>query len=100
MRSLAVLLLSIAVLGGGLAACGSSTGNLAAGAACHASSECGPDLVCDFSQSPAVCAANGPLPADAAVIDGRPVPMPDAKPVVIDASVPDADLPDSDMDAM
>jgi hypothetical protein len=99
MRSL--LLACAAFVLGGVGACGSSTGSLAAGQVCHASSECGPDLVCDFSQQPAVCAANGPLPADAAAIDGRPIPTPDAKPGTPDASPPDADLPDADLpDAM
>ena len=96
------LLLLLAVAAG---ACGSSVGNKAAGEACHASSECGPDLVCDFSRMPAVCADQGPAPADAAVIDARPgtpdaPPKPDAPPVTIDASAPDANVDASPIDAM
>jgi hypothetical protein len=105
MRSLLLLL----VLGAG--ACGSSVGNKAAGEACHASSECGPDLVCDFSRTPAVCASQGPAPADAPEIDARPgatdaAPKPDAPPkpdaaAAIDASPPDAgDIDASPVDAM
>ena len=86
----------LAMLSGlALAGCGSSTGSLTAGEACHASSECGPDLLCDFSQQPPVCAGQGPPPADAAVIDGRPIPTPDAKP-----GTPDARPPDATVDAM
>jgi hypothetical protein len=71
--------------------------------------------VCDFSQSPSVCATQGPAPADAAEIDARPgaadaAPKPDAAskpdaaptpdaPDVIDAAPPDATV-DAAVDAM
>ncbi|HTJ45740.1 MAG TPA: hypothetical protein VL463_26740 [Kofleriaceae bacterium] len=94
-----------------LGACGSSVGSKLAGEACHASSECGADLVCDFSKSPPVCASMGQLPPDASGPDAKPgtpdakpppdakLGTPDAKPTpdasVPDASVPDAALPDA-----
>ena len=98
MRSLLLLLF--------LGACGTSVGSKLAGETCHASSECGADLVCDFSKSPPICASMGQLPPDAAGPDAKPgtpdaKPAPDAKPVVIDAAVPDASLPDASLpDAM
>lgn len=78
----------------------------AAGEGCTASSECAAGLLCDFGQSPPVCAGNstvadaaGPGPdaprlpdADPAAPDAAPVP--DAQ-VVPDAAVPDAALPDA-----
>jgi len=95
------------ILGLGLGACGGSP-NLAAGQACHASSECGPGLLCDFSQNPPVCAMEGPPPADAAP-DANPnapdaAPTPDAATPTPDAPVPDAAIdaapPDAMIDAM
>jgi hypothetical protein len=95
MRTLPIVLMlglgGVGVASIQLGACGSPGGSKVAGEACHASSECGPTLVCDFSQTPAVCAGQGPSPPDAAVIDGRPgaadaKPKPDG-PVVYDAHV-------------
>jgi hypothetical protein len=91
-------------LGLGLGACGGPP-DLAAGQTCHASSECGPGLLCDFSQDPAVCAMAGPPPADAAP-DANPfqpdaAPTPDAAPGTPDAPpTPDAAVPDAAVDAM
>jgi hypothetical protein len=73
-------------------ACNGTTDSLAAGEACHSSSECGPGLVCDFNASPAVCAGNlTPIP------DGAP-PPPDAPPGTPDAPPP-PDAPPGTPDA-
>ena len=97
----------------GFVACKGS-GGLTAGEECHSSSECGAGLVCDFGQTPPVCASEltqGP-PDAAPAIDGEPGPdavpgTPDAPPApdappgtpdaapVPDAAVPDAALPDA-----
>jgi hypothetical protein len=101
--------------GVGLLACREGSGTLAAGQECHGASECGPGLVCDFGQTPAVCA--GALTTPTPMIDGAPgmpdaPPTPDAPPGTPDAApdaplpppdaaVPDAALPDADLpDAM
>jgi hypothetical protein len=115
MRSVPILLV-LGILGASgvaavqLGACGSAIGSKAAGEACHASSECGPDLVCDFSKDPAICATMGEPPADAAPIDAKPgapdaAPKPDAKPGTPDAkpTPPDANVDatvDATVDAM
>ncbi len=98
-------------------ACNGTSGSLTEGQACHSSSECAAGLVCDFGQSPAVCAGNltpgepdaapGPdsppgTPDAAPMIDATPgtpdaPPMPDAPPPPIDAEVPDAPLPDAEV---
>src|SRR5262245_43173309 len=78
-----------------LGACGNAIGSKAAGESCRASSECGADLVCDFSKTPAICASMGPLPADAPY-DASPF-RPDAGPP--DARPPDARPPDASIDA-
>jgi hypothetical protein len=96
MRSPTLLLVLMAALG----ACGSSVGQKAVGETCNASTECGPNLVCDFSQMPAVCAANGPLPADAGVPDAFMLPQPDAKPGPVDAPPPSDAPVDASPDAM
>lgn len=73
----------------------------AAGEACFATSECGAGLLCDFGQSPALCAGEGTggNPADAAPpgadggnpADAAPPGMPDA--AQPDASQIDAAIP-------
>jgi hypothetical protein len=90
-------------------ACNGTTGSLNAGEACHSSSECAAGLVCDFGQSPPVCAGNltvvpdgapepdGPDGPDAAPQPDAPPGTPDAAPDATpppDAAVPDAALPD------
>lgn len=77
----------------------------AAGEECVATSECDDGLVCDFGQTPAVCAEftteppdAGPPPPDGPPgIDAPPNPIdaaaPDAMP--IDAAPPDAAPPDA-----
>jgi hypothetical protein len=90
-----MLLLSIAA---SLGACGVSTGQKTAGETCNASTECGPDLVCNFAAMPPTCAANGPLPADAGVPDAFMPKQPDAKPGTPDAA-PTPDAPPPPVDA-
>ena len=59
MRTGLILLVSGVLAAGAaavqLGACGDSIGSKAAGESCFASSECGADLVCDFSKTPATC---------------------------------------------
>ena len=89
------LLLSLFVLAA--ASCGGPSLK-AAGEQCSGSSECELGLVCDFGQSPAVCASNTTVP-DAA--PGAPDARPDAaRPVdaAVDAAV-DASV-DATVDAM
>jgi hypothetical protein len=85
------------------AACGNPAAKQA-GDTCVASSECAAGLVCDFGQTPAVCAgsvtvdareidAPADAPTDAAEIDAREI---DAR--VIDAAVIDAPI-DAPVDA-
>src|SRR5262245_36586771 len=100
MRSTGVLALI-----GLLAACNGTSGSLAVGETCHSSTECAAGLVCDFNQTPAVCAGNlTPLPEagvepDAPDVDAAPAidapPVPDAKPGTPDAGKPDAGPPDA-----
>ena len=105
MRSRRVVVLGALALlvGAAIWACNGTTGSLAAGEPCHSSSECGPGLVCDFGQTPAVCAGNLTQPPDADLTpdadlpDAAPTPdtppgTPDAAP---DANVPDAGVPDA-----
>jgi hypothetical protein len=85
-----------------LAACGGGGGKLA-GEACIASSECGADLLCNFAQTPSVCAPSGPPPADAAA-DADPtrpdaMPVPDAAPGAPDARPDATSAPDANVDA-
>ena len=85
-------------------ACNGTNGSLAAGDACHSSTECGPGLVCDFNASPAVCAGNltvipdgAPLPPDAPPGTPDAAPVPDAPPGTPDARpLPDAPPPPPD----
>lgn len=89
--------LPLAVLG-----CGGGADKLA-GEACTASSECGPNLLCDFSKTPAVCATSGPIPADAAP-DADPtrpdaMPVPDAPPGAPDGRPDATPTPDANVDA-
>jgi hypothetical protein len=121
MRRRRVVLTLVLAAAAACGACNGTSGSLTAGDECHSSSECGTGLVCDFNQTPAVCAGNlSPLPeagpepdapeveADAG-IDAAPQPdappgTPDAAPVDAsppdappkpDAAVPDAALPDA-----
>ena len=117
-RHRVVLAAALASLGLGsfglFVACNGTNGSLAAGDACHSSSECGPGLVCDFNQSPAVCAGNlTPLPdaappapdappgtPDAAPVPDAPPGTPDARPLPDAPPPPDAaPLPDAPPDA-
>jgi hypothetical protein len=106
MRSRTLLLMLMVAAGAAVVACGTSTGQKTLGETCNASTECGPDLVCNFAAMPAVCAANGPLPADAGIPDAFMLPKADAKPGPVDA-MPTADAmptddaaPDATVDAM
>jgi len=108
-----------ALLFAGAMACGGSSAKQA-GETCVASSECGDGLVCDFGQTPAVCASmgtidaaeldadpslidaaeldaaqtDGPAPIDARVIDGAtPIDAPMIDAPMIDAPLIDAELP-------
>ena len=54
------------------------------GAECFASSECGPNLVCDFGADPHVCASMG-TPVDPGSADAATGPQPDADPSAPDA---------------
>ncbi|MBP6632811.1 MAG: hypothetical protein KBG28_14245 [Kofleriaceae bacterium] len=84
------LLLSLFVLAA--ASCGGPSLK-AAGEQCSGSSECELGLVCDFGQSPAVCASNTTVP------DAAP-PRPDADPAAPDAGIDAAPgAPDARPDA-
>jgi hypothetical protein len=101
--------LAAAVVAAAAWACKGSTGSLQAGEECHGSSECAPGLVCDFGQTPAVCAGNLTVPPDASPLPDAPPdqpdapPTPDAPPGTPDAAptpdaplaMPDAPLPDA-----
>ena len=97
----AALLLSTGVL---VWACNGTSGSLTEGEACHSASECGPGLVCDFGQSPAVCSGNltqlpdaSPDEPDASPETPDATPVPDAPPGTPDAApVPDAPPPPPD----
>lgn len=79
----------------GLSACGGGALK-AAGEPCTASSECAPKLLCDFGQTPAVCASDGTsVAADAARGPDADPAVPDAAAGAPDASPPDAPLPDA-----
>lgn len=100
---------------GGLGACGGGALK-AAGEPCVASAECAEGLVCDFGQSPAVCAGNVTVDAaridavdepvdaaepdaattDGAAIDARPVDAAMADAAMIDAAMIDAAEPDAE----
>jgi len=83
-----------------VAGCGGSDLK-ASGEPCVASSECGPGLVCDFGQQPAVCAPNATVPPDGPLVDAPPPPdgpppdglVPDAPPPPPDAPPPPPDAP-------
>src|SRR5262245_58462637 len=107
---LAALLISFGSIAVLVWACNGTTGSLNAGEVCHSSSECGMGLVCDFNQSPAVCAGNLTVLPDAMEVpdappgtpDAPPVPdappgtpdaRPDAPPMPPDAALPDAPPP-------
>ena len=96
----------VGVVGVAVSGCGDRALK-ASGEACSASSECVPGLLCDFGQSPPICAGNStvadasppgpdgpPVPdADPALPDAPPVP--DATPDEPDAALPDAAQPDA-----
>lgn len=88
-----------------LAGCGGAD-KFQAGEECVATSQCASGLICDYGQTPHVCATEGTDIPDAApgAPDGAPAPdstpgapdanppPPDANPVVPDAGPPDAML--------
>ena len=88
----------------GVWACGGGGGGLSMGEQCNASSQCAAGLVCDFAQTPPVCAGNLSF-ADASVEPDAPpgtpdaTPAPDSPPGTPDAApTPDAlGTPDADL---
>jgi hypothetical protein len=98
-RVVLVAALASSLAAGVFLACNGTNGSLSAGDACHSSTECAPGLVCDFNQSPAICAGNlTPIPDGAPPPPDAPPGTPDAPPGPPDAAPP-PDAPPGTPDA-